>query len=176
MRRRSAIAGLPVRAAHNLGVFPMKMKLQKTFTPRPSDIDRSWWLVDAENLPLGRLASEVATLLRGKHKPTFAPHMDMGDFVVVVNAKKIAVTGAKEDDKTYYRHSGYPGGLSQRSFRELLDIHPERVIEKAVKGMLPRNRLGRAMGRKLRVYAGPDHPHEGQAPEPLTLDVRKVES
>lgn len=154
----------------------MKMKLQKTFSPRPSDIDRSWWLVDAEDLPLGRLASEVAKLLRGKHKPTFAPHMDMGDFVVVINAKKVAVTGAKEEGKVYYRHSGYPGGISQRSFRELLETHPERVVEKAVKGMLPRNRLGRAMGRKLRVYVGPDHPHEGQAPQPLVLDVRKVES
>jgi large subunit ribosomal protein L13 len=152
------------------------MRLQKTFTPRPSDIDRSWWLVDASDLPLGRLASEVATILRGKHKPTFAPHMDMGDFVVIVNADKVAVTGAKEEGKSYYSHSGYPGGLSQRSFRELLQRHPERVVEKAVRGMLPRNRLGRAMGRKLRVYAGPDHPHAGQAPEQLTLDIRKVES
>jgi len=152
------------------------MRLQKTFTPRPGDIDRAWWLVDATDLPLGRLASEVATLLRGKHKPTFAPHVDGGDFVVVVNAEKIAVTGAKEEGKSYYRHSGYPGGLSSRTFRELLDKHPERVVEKAIRGMLPRNRLGRAMGRKLRVYAGPDHPHAGQAPQPLTLDVRKVES
>jgi len=152
------------------------MKLQKTFTPRPGDIDRRWWLVDASDLPLGRLASEVATILRGKHKPTFAPHMDMGDFVVVVNAEKVAVTGAKEEGKNYYSHSGYPGGLSSRSFRQLLEIHPERVVEKAVRGMLPRNRLGRAMARKLRVYAGPGHPHEGQAPQPLELDVRKVES
>jgi large subunit ribosomal protein L13 len=152
------------------------MKLQKTFTPRPGDIDRSWWLVDASDLPLGRLASEVATILRGKHKPTFAPHMDMGDFVVVVNAEKVAVTGAKEEGKSYYSHSGYPGGISSRSFRELLERHPERVVEKAVHGMLPRNRLGRAMARKLRVYAGPGHPHEGQAPQPLELDVRKVES
>jgi len=152
------------------------MKLQKTFTPRPGDIDRSWWLVDASDLPLGRLASEVATVLRGKHKPTFASHMDMGDFVVVVNAEKIAVTGAKEEGKNYYNHSGYPGGLSRRSFGDLLDKHPERVVEKAIRGMLPRNRLGRAMARKLRVYAGPDHPHGGQDPQPLTFDVRKVES
>jgi large subunit ribosomal protein L13 len=152
------------------------MRLQKTFTPRPADIDRSWWLVDAAGLPLGRVASEVARILRGKHKPKFAPHMDMGDFVVVVNAEQVAVTGAKEDDKSYFRHSGYPGGISQRSFRELLDTHPERVVEKAVKGMLPRNRLGRAMGRKLRVYAGPDHPHGGQDPQPLSFEIGKVDS
>jgi large subunit ribosomal protein L13 len=152
------------------------MRLQKTFTPRPADIDRSWWLVDAAGLPLGRVASEVARILRGKHKPKFAPHMDMGDFVVVVNAEQVAVTGAKEDDKSYFRHSGYPGGISQRSFRELLDTHPERVVEKAVRGMLPRNRLGRAMGRKLRVYAGPDHPHGGQDPQPLSFEIGKVDS
>jgi len=152
------------------------MRLQKTFTPRPADIDRSWWLVDAAGLPLGRVASEVARILRGKHKPKFAPHMDMGDFVVVVNAEQVAVTGAKEDDKSYFRHSGYPGGISKRSFRELLDTHPERVVEKAVRGMLPRNRLGRAMGRKLRVYAGPDHPHGGQDPQPLSFEIGKVDS
>jgi large subunit ribosomal protein L13 len=152
------------------------MRLQKTFTPRPADIDRSWWLVDAAGLPLGRVASEVARILRGKHKPKFAPHIDMGDFVVVVNAEQVAVTGAKEDDKSYFRHSGYPGGISQRSFRELLDTHPERVVEKAVRGMLPRNRLGRAMGRKLRVYAGPDHPHGGQDPQPLSFEIGKVDS
>lgn len=151
------------------------MKLQKTFTPRPDDIDRAWWLVDATDLPLGRLASEVASLLRGKHKPTFAPHMDMGDYVVVVNAAKVAVTGAKADQKTYFRHSGYPGGLTETSFRDLLEKHPERIVEKAVKGMLPKNRLGRAMGRKLKVYPGPDHAHAGQNPQPLTLDIRKVE-
>ena len=152
------------------------MRLQKTFTPRPGDIERAWWVVDASGLPLGRLASEVATVLRGKHKPTFAPHVDGGDFVVVVNAAKIAVTGAKEEGKNYYSHSGYPGGLSSSTFRELLEKHPERVVEKAIRGMLPRNRLGRAMARKLRVYAGPDHPHAGQDPQPLVLDIRKVES
>ena len=152
------------------------MKLQKTFTPRPADIDRSWWLVDAADLPLGRLASEVAHILRGKHKATFAPHMDMGDFVIVVNASKVAVTGAKADNKHYYRHSGYPGGLTATTFREMLDTHPERVVEKAIKGMLPKNRLGRAMGRKLKVYAGAEHPHIGQAPRPLTLRSRKVEA
>ncbi len=152
------------------------MKLQKTFTPRPADVDRTWWLVDATDIPLGRLASEVASILRGKHKATFAPHMDMGDFVVIVNAAKVAVTGAKADDKNYYRHSGYPGGLTATSFREMLETHPERVVEKAIRGMLPKNRLGRAMGRKLKVYAGADQPHAGQAPQPYTLVSRKVEA
>ncbi|MEX2324078.1 MAG: 50S ribosomal protein L13 [Acidimicrobiia bacterium] len=152
------------------------MKLQKTFTPRPGDIDRAWWLVDATDLPLGRLASEVAQLLRGKHKPTFAPHVDMGDYVVVINAAAVAVTGAKADQKTYYRHSGYPGGLTETSFTDMLAKYPDRVVEKAVKGMLPKNRLGRAMGRKLKVYAGADHPHTGQVPQPRTLEIRKVEA
>lgn len=152
------------------------MKLQKTFTPRPGDVDRAWWLVDAADLPLGRVASEVATLLRGKHKPTFAPHMDMGDHVVIVNAAKVAITGAKAEQKTYYRHSGYPGGLSESSFRLEIEKHPERVVEKAVKGMLPSNRLGRAMARKLRVYAGSEHPHAGQAPQPYPITARKVEA
>jgi large subunit ribosomal protein L13 len=152
------------------------MKLQKTFTPRPGDIDRAWWLIDATDLPLGRLASEVAQLLRGKHKPTFAPHMDMGDYVVVINAAAVAVTGAKADQKTYYRHSGYPGGLTETSFNDMLAKYPDRVVEKAVKGMLPKNRLGRAMGRKLKVYAGADHPHTGQDPQPRTLETRKVEA
>lgn len=152
------------------------MKQQKTYSPRPADIDRSWWLVDASGLPLGRLASEVARVLRGKHKPTFAPHMDMGDYVVVVNASSVAVTGAKAEDKRYYRHSGYPGGLTEQSFTELLDKHPDRVIEKAVKGMLPKNRLGRQMAKKLKVYGGPDHPHVGQDPQPFEIDVRKVEA
>jgi large subunit ribosomal protein L13 len=152
------------------------MKLQKTFTPRPGDIDRAWWLVDATDLPLGRLASEVAQLLRGKHKPTFAPHMDMGDYVIIVNAAAVAVTGAKAEQKTYYRHSGYPGGLTETSFNDMLAKYPDRVVEKAVKGMLPKNRLGRAMGRKLKVYAGADHPHTGQEPQPRTLEIRKVEA
>jgi large subunit ribosomal protein L13 len=152
------------------------MKQQKTFSPRPDDVDRSWWLVDASDLPLGRLASEVAAILRGKHKPTFAPHMDMGDYVVVVNASSVVVSGAKATDKKYYRHSGYPGGISEQSFVELLEKHPERVIEKAVRGMLPKNRLGRKMIKKLKVYAGPDHAHAGQNPQPLEIDVRKVEA
>ena len=152
------------------------MRLQKTFTPRPGDIERSWWVVDATEIPLGRLASEVATLLRGKHKPKFSAHMDLGDHVIVVNAEKVVVTGQKADDKRYYRHSGYPGGLTESSFRNMQAVFPERIIEKAVIGMLPRNRLGRAMGRKLKVYAGPDHPHAGQAPQPYNLSARKVET
>jgi large subunit ribosomal protein L13 len=152
------------------------MKQQKTFSPRPDDVDRSWWVVDAADLPLGRLASEVAAILRGKRKPTFAPHMDMGDYVVVVNASKIAVTGAKASDKRYFRHSGYPGGISEESFTQLLERHPERIIEKAIRGMLPKNRLGRQMLKKLKVYPGPEHAHQGQDPQPLTIDVRKVEA
>lgn len=152
------------------------MKLQKTFTPRPGDIDRSWWIVDATDLPLGRLASEVAQLLRGKHNPKYSAHMDLGDHVIIVNAEKVVVTGAKTDGKIYYRHSGYPGGLTESTFRKMQQNFPERVVEKAVLGMLPRNRLGRAMGRKLKVYAGPEHPHRGQAPQPFTVISRKVET
>ncbi len=152
------------------------MKLQKTFSPRPGDIDRSWWVVDAADMPLGRLASEVARYLRGKHKPTFAPHMDMGDYVIVVNAEKVAVTGSKAEDKRYYRHSGYPGGLSEKSYQQVRASHPERIIERAVRGMLPKNRLGRATFKKLKVYAGPDHPHAPQGPKPFPVDVRKVAS
>ncbi|HEX5630603.1 MAG TPA: 50S ribosomal protein L13 [Acidimicrobiia bacterium] len=152
------------------------MKLQKTFTPRPGDIERSWWLVDATDMPLGRLASEVASLLRGKHKPKYSAHMDLGDHVIVINAEKVAITGAKADGKVYYRHSGYPGGLTESTFRKMQATFPERVVEKAIRGMLPQNRLGRAMRSKLKVYAGPDHPHAGQAPQPFTLISRKVET
>lgn len=150
------------------------MRRQKTFTPRPADVDRGWWVVDADGLPLGRLASEVAVILRGKHKPTFAPHFDMGDFVVVVNASRVQVTGEKATQKRYFHHSGYPGGLTERSFAEMRAKHPERVVEQAVRGMLPHNRLGRQMYRKLKVYAGPGHPHAAQKPRPLALNVRKV--
>jgi len=152
------------------------MRTNKTFTPRPDDIDRAWWVVDAEDLPLGRLASEVAQILRGKHKPTYAPHMDLGDHVIVINAEKVAVTGSKAEQKQYFRHSGYPGGLKARTFEEMLEAYPERIIEQAVKGMLPKNRLGRKMGKKLKVYAGSDHPHSPQKPEPLEFDIRKVVS
>lgn len=152
----------------------MRAKLQKTYTPKAADIERSWFVVDATDIPLGRLASRLAQILRGKHKATFAPHMDVGDFVVVVNAEKFAVTGNKETAKMYYRHSGYPGGLTGLSLGEMRRRYPERVIETAVKGMLPKNKLGRKMLGKLKVYAGPDHPHGAQNPEPL--DIRKVDA
>ena len=152
------------------------MKRDKTFTPTPSDIDRKWWLVDATDLPLGRMASEVAHVLRGKHKPTFAPHMDMGDFVVIINAEKVALTGNKAEQKQYWRHSGYPGGIRSRSYGEAIERDAAGVVETAVKGMLPKNRLGRAVAKKLKVYAGPDHAHAGQDPQPLELDIRKVEA
>ncbi|MDH3499756.1 MAG: 50S ribosomal protein L13 [Acidimicrobiia bacterium] len=150
--------------------------MQKTFAPKAADVDRKWYVVDAADVPLGRLASEVAQILRGKHKPTYAPHADMGDYVVIVNCEKVAVTSNKSRDKIYYRHSGYPGGLTEESFDRLLDRRPEQIIERAVRGMLPKNRLGRRMGKKLKVYAGADHPHAPQGPEPLELNIRKVES
>jgi large subunit ribosomal protein L13 len=143
----------------------------RTYSAKPGEIQRRWYLVDAEGKTLGRLATQIADTLRGKQKPQFTPHVDMGDFIVVVNAEKIAVTGKKLDDKIYYRHSGYPGGLRSRTLREQLDRQPAEVLRKAVKGMLPRNRLGRAQLIKLKIYAGPDHPHEAQAPEPLELET-----
>ncbi|MGA7095968.1 MAG: 50S ribosomal protein L13 [Acidimicrobiia bacterium] len=151
------------------------MTNNKTYSPKPGDIERSWLVVDATDLPLGRLASEVATILRGKHKPTFAPHVDGGDFVIVVNAEKVAVTSDKSQSKIYYRHSGFPGGIKAESFESLRKRRPEAVVERAVRGMLPKNKLGRKMATKLKVYAGPDHPHAAQKPEPLVLDLRKVE-
>ena len=141
----------------------------RTYSPKPADLHRQWHVIDADDVVLGRLAVQVATLLRGKHKPTFAPHLDTGDFVVVVNAAKVALTGNKRTTKLVYRHSGYPGGLSQRTVGELLDIRPERVIETAVKGMLPHNSLGRKMLTKLKVYAGPEHPHLAQQPAPYEI-------
>lgn len=154
----------------------MKAQLQKTYSPKPGDIERSWFVVDAADIPLGRLASEVAQVLRGKHKPTYAPHVDGGDYVVVVNADKVHVSGNKEIEKLYFRHSGYPGGLRAETLSEMRSKHPERIVEVAVKGMLPKNRLGRQMARKLKVYGGPDHPHQSQRPEPLVLTNRKVEA
>lgn len=139
----------------------------KTFSPTPADIQREWWVVDAQGQTLGRLATRIAEVLRGKHKPTFAPHMDMGDFVIVINADKIHVTGRRLDQKMYYRHSGYPGGLRSLTLRQMLEKHPERAIQFAVKGMLPKNRLGRAIFKKLKVYAGDTHPHEAQNPKPF---------
>lgn len=141
----------------------------KTVSMRAQDVRRTWFVVDAEDKVLGRLATEVARRLRGKHKPEYTPHVDTGDYIVVINAEKVRVTGAKTTDKMYYRHSGYPGGIKARSFEQLRDSHPERIIEKAVKGMLPRNPLGRAMLKKLKVYAGNDHPHSAQQPELLEI-------
>jgi large subunit ribosomal protein L13 len=141
----------------------------KTFTAKPAEVEREWWVVDAEGQTLGRLATRIATILRGKHKPIFTPHVDTGDFVVVINAEKIQVTGDKLDSKIYYRHSGYPGGLKERTLREQLDRHPDRPITAAVKGMLPKNSLGRSMLKKLKVYAGPEHPHAAQKPQNLEL-------
>src|ERR671922_255264 len=139
----------------------------KTWNAKPGAFDRLWYVVDAEGQTLGRLATRIADVLRGKDKPRYTPHVDTGDFVVVINAEKIAVTGKKLDDKIYYRHSGYPGGLRQRTLREQLERRPTEVLRKAVKGMLPRNRLSRAQLTKLKIYAGPEHPHEAQSPQPL---------
>ena len=141
----------------------------KTFSPTPKDINREWYVVDAENQVLGRLAAQIAHRLRGKHKPEFAPHMDNGDFIIVVNCEKIRVTGNKMADKMYYRHSGYVGGLKETSLEKLLAKRPQLAIMHAVKGMLPKNRLGRAMLKKLRVYAGAEHPHAAQTPAPLSF-------
>ena len=141
----------------------------RTFSPKPGDLKREWHVIDATDLVLGRLASHAATLLRGKHKPTFAPHMDNGDFVIVVNAGKVALTGNKRQTKVAYRHSGYPGGLKAVRYDELLDRRPERAIELAVKGMLPHNKLGRQLIKKLKVYAGAEHPHEAQKPVPFEI-------
>jgi large subunit ribosomal protein L13 len=141
----------------------------RTYSPKPGEVSRTWHVIDAEDVVLGRLASNVATLLRGKHKPTFAPHMDTGDFVIIVNADKVVLTGNKREQSFAYRHSGYPGGLRKQSFGELLDTRPERLLEKVVRGMLPKNKLGRAQGKKLKVYAGPDHPHAAQQPKPFEI-------
>jgi large subunit ribosomal protein L13 len=141
----------------------------KTYTPKADEIERKWWLVDAADKPLGRLATEIASILRGKHKPMYTPHLDTGDHVVVVNASRVRLTGRKAEQKTYFRHSGYMGGDKHIPFKRMIETHPERVIELAVKGMLPKNNLGRQMRKKLRVYGGAEHPHQGQNPQPLEL-------
>ena len=143
--------------------------LMKTYNAKPGEIERLWYVVDADGQTLGRLATQIADTLRGKGKPQYTPHVDTGDFVVVVNAEKIAVTGNKLDQKRYYRHSGYPGGLRSRTLREQLGRRPEEVLRAAVKGMLPRNRLARQQINKLKIYAGPEHPHAAQSPETLEL-------
>jgi large subunit ribosomal protein L13 len=147
----------------------------KTWNAKPAEVQRRWYVVDAEGETLGRLATRVADTLRGKGKPEYTPHVDTGDFVVVVNAEKVAVTGKKLEQKLYYRHSGYPGGLRSRTLAVELERRPTEVLRKAVKGMLPRNRLGRAQIRKLKIYAGPEHPHEAQQPQPLPGTSRRME-
>lgn len=141
----------------------------KTVSTRPQDVDHAWFVVDAEDKTLGRMATEIARRLRGKHKPEYTPHVDTGDYIVVVNAEKVRVSGNKFNDKMYYRHSGYPGGIKEMNFKDMQDRHPERIVEKAVKGMLPRNPLGRAMFKKLKVYTGAEHPHTAQQPQPLEI-------
>ena len=141
----------------------------RTYSPKGNDITRQWHVIDASDVVLGRLASQAAVLLRGKHKPIFAPHVDTGDFVIVINADKVALSGNKLEQKRAYRHSGYPGGLRSISYGELMEKRPERIVEKAVRGMLPKNSLGRKTLRKLKVYAGPDHPHQAQQPVPFEI-------
>ena len=141
----------------------------RTYSPKAGEVNRAWHVIDAQDVVLGRLATQAATLLRGKHKPIYAPHVDTGDFVVIVNAEKVALTGNKRDQEFVYRHSGHPGGLSKRSFGEMLEKQPERLVERAIKGMLPHTRLGRAMASKLKVYAGPAHPHAAQQPQPFEI-------
>lgn len=143
----------------------------KTYSPKAGDIEHQWHVVDATDQVLGRLASQIALVLRGKHKPTYAPHMDMGDHIVVVNADKVVVTGAKAENKVYHRHTGYPGGLRTTSYKRMMEDHPERILKKAVWGMLPSNRLGRQMLKKLRVYAGPEHQHAAQQPQLLDFKI-----
>lgn len=143
--------------------------MEKTYLAKPADVERTWYVVDAKDQTLGRLATRIAAILKGKHKAIYAPHIDVGDFVIVINAGKVHVTGRKMEQKMYYRHSGYPGGLTEISLRDQLVKHPTRVVERAVWGMLPKNALGRQMFRKLKVYAGPDHPHAAQKPEVLEV-------
>ena len=142
----------------------------RTFTPKPGDVERSWYVIDATDVVLGRLASQAAQLLRGKHKPVFAPHVDAGDFVIIINAEKVALTGNKRETKLAYRHSGYPGGLRSTKYSELLEKNPERAVEKAIKGMLPHNKLAAQQLKKLHVYRGNEHPHQAQKPQTFTID------
>ena len=143
----------------------------KTYYAKPGEVKRAWILIDATDQVLGRVASTAAQMLKGKHKPQYTPHVDTGDFVVIINAAKIKITGAKAADKTYYSHSGYPGALKEKSFARAMERSPERVIEHAVKGMLPKNKLGRAQGKKLKVYAGAEHPHQAQQPQKIELEA-----
>ena len=169
-----AFGAIRVRTVHRSGIHELLDKKERivtrTFSPKPADVQHDWVVIDATDVVLGRLASHAAVLLRGKHKPTFAQHMDMGDFVIIVNVDKVALTGSKLAQKKAYRHSGYPGGLTAVSYSELLEKNPERAVEKAIRGMLPKNSLGRAQIKKLKVYAGAEHPHAAQQPKTYTLD------
>ena len=162
----------PYAGSAQVAQFPIIHRLLKTYVATPADRQRDWYVVDAEGQTLGRLATRIADALRGKRKPEYTPHIDTGDFIVVINAEKIRVTGKKLSQKTYWRHSGYPGGIKSRTLAEMLDRRPEEVIRKAVKGMLPRNRLARQQLTKLKVYAGPDHPHAAQMPKPMEFESR----
>ena len=142
----------------------------KTYYAKPGEVEREWVLIDAEDQILGRVATKAATILKGKHKPQYTPHVDTGDFVVIINADKIRLSGTKTQKKEYYHHSGHPGGLKMETFEEAMERYPERVVERAVKGMLPKNTLGRAMGKKLKVYAGPEHPHAAQQPRQIQVE------
>lgn len=146
-----------------------RLRIHKTYVAKPDEVEREWYVVDATDQTLGRLATRIATVLRGKHKPQYTPHEDVGDFVIVLNADKIKVTGRKLDQKFYYRHSGYPSGIKAISLRRQLELHPERVIQHAVKGMLPKGPMGRRLFRKLKVYVGTEHPHKAQQPKPLEI-------
>ncbi|MGI6203777.1 MAG: 50S ribosomal protein L13 [Anaerovoracaceae bacterium] len=143
--------------------------MDKSFIQKPQEVERKWYLIDAEGQTLGRMATQIATILRGKNKPTYTPHVDCGDYVIVINAEKVAVTGKKRSDKVYKRHSGYPGGLKETTFDEMMEKHPEEAVRHAVKGMMPKGRLGRQMFKKLKVYAGPEHNHAAQKPEKIEL-------
>ena len=145
-----------------------------TYTPKASEIERTWYVVDAEGLTLGRMATEVARILRGKHKPTFAPHIDTGDHVIIINADKVVLSPGKAEAKKVYRHSGYPGGIRSRTYAQMLDTRPQEAVRRTIRGMIPKNRLGRAQLSKLKVYAGPTHPHAAQKPQPLEIDHAKA--
>jgi len=149
---------------------PYRSEVVRTYSPKADEIERAWFVVDADGLVLGRMATEVARVLRGKHKPTFAPHMDTGDHVIVINADKVVLTANKAEKKRLYRHSGYPGGLKSRTYAESMKRQPAETVRRSIVGMLPKNRLGRAMAHKLKVYAGPGHPHEAQNPKPLEIE------
>jgi large subunit ribosomal protein L13 len=169
-RRSSRFAGDLLSLPAGRAPVARLVYAMKTYVATPADRERNWLLVDAAGQTLGRLATQIADALRGKRKPTYTPHVDTGDFVIVVNAEKITVTGNKRSDKRYYRHSGYPGGLRSRTFAEMLERRPEEIIRLAVKGMMPRNRLARKQLTKLKVYAGPEHPHAAQQPQPMEIE------